>query len=77
MTALGYSTLTEENNCPACLQNPLNMFNLKYCAMKLEISLGSDEVQCLLYDCFGGSDKSETLHTRYPRCSHYVRVFTG
>jgi hypothetical protein len=28
----------------------LNVFNLKYCAMKLEISLGSNEVQCLLYD---------------------------
>jgi hypothetical protein len=28
----------------------MNMFNLKYCAMKLEISLGSNEVQCLLYD---------------------------
>jgi hypothetical protein len=26
------------------------MVNLKYCAMKLEISLGSNEVQCLLYD---------------------------
>ena len=50
MTALGYNTLTEENKCQPCLQNPLNVFNLKYCAMKLEISLGSNEVQCLLYD---------------------------
>jgi len=50
MTALVYSTLAEENNCLTCLQNPLNVFDLKYCAMKLEISLGSNEVQCLLYD---------------------------
>ena len=50
MTALRYNTLTEENNCQTCLQNALNMFDLKYCAMKLELSLGSNEEQCLLYD---------------------------
>jgi len=50
MIALGCNTLTEENNCQTCLQNPLNMFDLKYCAMKLELSLGSNEEQCLLYD---------------------------
>jgi len=49
MTALGYNTLTEEKNCQTCLQNTLNMFDFKYCAMKLKISLGISEVQCLLY----------------------------
>jgi len=50
MTVLGYNTLTEEKNCQTCLQNPLYVFNLKYCVMKLELSLGSNEQQCLLYD---------------------------
>jgi len=42
--------LTEENNWKTCLQNPLNMFDLKYYAVKLELSLGSNEVTCSLCD---------------------------
>jgi hypothetical protein len=31
----------EENNWKTCLQNPLNMFDLKFCAVKLELPLGA------------------------------------
>jgi len=36
--------LTEENKWQTCLQNPVNMFDLRYCALKLEFAVGSNEV---------------------------------
>ena len=56
-----YNTLTGENNCHTRLQNPLNLFDLKYCVMKLKLSLGSNEEQCLLYD----SVLDEVLSLKY------------
>ena len=40
--------LTEENNWQTSVQTPLNMFDLKYCAVKLELPLGSNEVTCTM-----------------------------
>jgi len=57
----GQNMLTEENNWQTCLQNPLNIFDLKYCALKLKLLLVSNEVTCVIFvvwQCFGGS-KSE------------------
>ena len=76
---LGQNTLMEENNWQTCLQNTLNVFDWKYHAVKLGSPLGSNEVTCavsFVWQCFGGSDKSKTLHTRFMRCWRYVRVFT-
>jgi len=56
------------NNWHTCLRNPLNLFDLKYCTLKLLSLLGSNEVTCamsVVWQCFEGSDKSKTLHTRY------------
>jgi hypothetical protein len=36
--------LTEENNWQTCLQNTLNMFDLKYCTAKVELPLESNGV---------------------------------
>jgi len=77
---LGWNTLMEGNNWQAYLQNPLNVFDLKYCAVKSGSPLGSNEVTCamsVVLQCFGGSHKSKTLHTRYMRCWRFVRVFTA
>jgi hypothetical protein len=41
--------LMEENSWPTCLQNPLNKFDLKHCAVKLELLLGSNEVTCVMF----------------------------
>ena len=41
--------LTEESNWQVCLQNPLNMFDLKCCAVKLELLLGNNEVNCAIF----------------------------
>jgi len=41
--------LMEENSWQTCLQNPLNTFDLKHCAVKLESPLGSNEVTCAMY----------------------------
>jgi hypothetical protein len=41
--------LMEENSWQTCLQTPLNIFDLKHCAMKLELHLGSNEVTCAMY----------------------------
>jgi len=40
--------LMEENNQQACSQNPLNVADLKYCAVKSELLLRSNEVICAM-----------------------------
>jgi len=40
--------LTEENNWQICLQTPLNMLDLQYCAVKLELPVGRNEVTCAM-----------------------------
>ena len=69
--------LTDENYWQTCSQNPLNVVDLKYCAVKSELLLRSNEVicaMCVVWQCFGGSDKVRTLHTGYMLCVWCVRV---
>jgi hypothetical protein len=68
----------EENSWQTCLQNPLNVFNLKHCAVKLELPPGSNEVACAMFtvwQCFGGSDEVKTLHTWRMSCALCARMY--
>jgi len=40
--------LMEVNNWQTWLQNSVNMFDLKYWSVKLELPLGSNEVTCAM-----------------------------